>query len=203
MWHSAIFSDSRGWAVRALRRAAVLLVLVLAGAPATSSAQVLLTQDEALRLVFPEPAEIERRTAYLDADRIAELEEETGIEQQSTIVTYYVGREGDRPLGVAYFDVHRVRTLPEVLMVHVEPGGSVGRIEVLRFAEPQEYLAPAGWLERFEGRRLAGDLADKHAVAGITGATLTSRAVTEAVRRTLALHGWLDPLADAGGAAAP
>lgn len=203
MWRSATSSESLGRAARALGRVAVLLSFALAGAPSASRAQVLLTQEEALRLAFPEPAEIERRTAYLDAGRIAELEEETGIEQPSTIVTYYVGRERGRPLGVAYFDVHRVRTLPEVVMVHIEPGGSVGRIEVLRFAEPQEYLAPAGWLERFEGRRLAGDLDEKDAVAGITGATLTSRAVTEAVRRTLALHGWLDPLADADGAGAP
>lgn len=185
-----------------MRRAAVAALLLLAAAPA-ADAQVLLTQEEALRLVFPEPAEIERRTAYLDDARVADLEEETGIEQPSSIITYYVGTEGDRPLGVAYFDAHRVRTLPEVLMVHVTPGGTVGRIEVLRFAEPPEYLAPAGWLDRFVGRRLAGDLADKNAVAGISGATLTSRAVTDAVRRTLALHGWLDPLADAEEADAP
>lgn len=203
MWRSATSSERGGRAARVLLRAAVPLVLFLVGGPAAASAQVLLTQEEALRLVFPEPAEIERRTAYLDADRVADLEEATGTEQPSTIVTYYVGTEGDRPLGVAYFDVHRVRTLPEVLMVHVEPDGRVGRIEVLRFAEPQEYLAPAGWLDRFEGRRLVGDLDDKNAVAGITGATLTSRAVTEAVRRTLALHEWLDPLSDDTGTGAP
>lgn len=186
-----------------MRRAALLLSLMFASGPSAAAGQVLLTQDEALRLAFPEPAEIERRTAYLDAERMADLEAETGIEQPSTIVTYYVGREGDRDLGVAYFDVHRVRTLPEVLMVQVEPDGTVGRIEVLRFAEPQEYIAPEGWLERFEGRRLVDDLAEKNAVAGITGATLTSRAVTEAVRRTLALHAWLDPLSDGEGTASP
>ncbi|MFW6084293.1 MAG: FMN-binding protein [Gemmatimonadota bacterium] len=175
------------------------MFLPLAVAPVAAPAQVLLTQEEALRLVFPEPAEIERRTAYLDAERLAELEEASGTEQPSTIITYYVGREGDRPLGVAYFDAHRVRTLPEVLMVHVEPDGRVGRIEVLRFAEPQEYLAPAGWLDRFEGRRLDGDLDDRNAVAGITGATLTSRAIEQAVRRTLALHAWLDPLSTDSG----
>lgn len=203
MCRSATSSERRGRAARVVLRAAVPLLLLLAAGPAAAIGQVLLTQEEALRLVFPEPAEIERRTAYLDADRVAELEETTGTEQPSTIITYYVGTEGDRPLGVAYFDVHRVRTLSEVLMVHVEPGGSVGRIEVLRFAEPQEYLAPAGWLNRFEGRRLDGDLDDKNAVAGITGATLTSRAVAEAVRRTLALHAWLDPLADVDGTASP
>jgi len=162
--------------------------------PARAPAQVLLTQDEALRLAFPAPAEIERRTAYLDEAQLARIEDEAGVELESTVVTYYVGRSPEGPLGAAYFDVHRVRTLPEVLMIVVDADGRVERIEVLRFAEPPEYLAPDGWLARFEGRRLANDLDGKNAVAGITGATLTSRAVTNAVRRTLALHAFLAPL---------
>lgn len=195
MWRSATSSDSPGRRRRTGRLAAVAgVVLVLAAPPAPAAAQVLLTQDEALRLAFPEPAEIERRTAYLDEVQLARIEEETGIELESTVVTYYVGRTAEGPLGAAYFDVHRVRTLPEVLMIVVDPEGRVERIEVLRFAEPPEYLAPDGWLERFEGRALAGDLAEKNAVAGMSGATLSSRAVTGAVRRALALHGWLDPL---------
>lgn len=196
MWPSVISSESppsRG-GPRRFAVAAALGLLLAAASPADGSAQVLLTQDEALRLAFPEPAEIERRTAYLDEDQLARIEEETGQAPQSTIVTYYVGRADGRPLGVAYFDVHRVRTLPEVLMIVVDPAARVERIEVLRFSEPPEYQAPAGWLERFEDRPLV-DLARKNAVAGMTGATLTSRAVAEAVRRTLALHAFLDPLA--------
>lgn len=170
--------------------------LAVIGLPQPSPAvgQVLLTQDEALRLAFPEPAEIERRTAFLDqadVDRVAEL---AGSEPPRTLVTYYVGRSGDGPLGVAYFDVHRVRTLPELLMIVVTPAGRVTRIEILRFAEPREYMAPGGWLEQFTQRGLTGDLVNKNAVAGITGATLTSRAVTDGVRRVLALHEILDPL---------
>lgn len=168
---------------------------VLASAPPPAPAQVLLTQDEALRLAFPEPAEIERRTAYLDEAQLDRIAEEADVELESTVVSYYVGRTEEGPTGAAYFDVHRVRTLPEVLMIVVDPEGRVARIEVLRFAEPPEYKAPEGWLERFEGRGLDGDLAGKNAVAGMTGATLTSRAVTDAVRRTLALHGFLEPLA--------
>jgi len=165
-----------------------------AAAPAPAAAQVFLTQDEALQLAFPGATEIERRTAYLDAQRAETMERKTGVGPPSTIVTYYVGWQGDRPLGAAYFDMHRVRTLPEVLMIVIDPGGRVDRIEVVRFGEPREYVPPAGWLDRFDGRRLKGDLEEKNAVAGMTGATLTSRAVTEAVRRTLALYAFLDPL---------
>lgn len=177
-------------ALRTLGVAVVVIVLQ----PLPASAQVLLTQDEALRLSFPEPAMIERRTAFLERSQIDRVSELAGSKPAGTLVTYYVGRSADGPLGVAYFDVHRVRTLPELLMIVVTPGGRVERIEILRFSEPREYMAPDGWLDRFTERRLEDDLGNKSAVVGMTGATLTSRAVTDAVRRALALHEILDPL---------
>lgn len=159
-----------------------------------AQAQTRLTQDEALRLAFPEPALIERHTAYLDEAQLAAASELAGSDVKVGVVTYYVARSGETPLGVAWFDVHRVRTHPEVLMIVVSPAGQVRRIELLRFAEPPKYAPPAGWLARFRGRRLADDLDAKDAVAGMSGATLTSRAVTAAVRRALALQETIRPL---------
>jgi len=176
--------------------AACLLFSAGALRPVPASGQVLLTQDEALRLAFPGFVEVERRTAFLGEVERARVADLAGSKASGALVTYYVGRTPDGPVGVAYFDVHRVRTLPEVLMVVVTPTGRIDRIEILRFAEPREYMAPAGWLELFEDHGLVGDLANKNTVAWITGATLTSRAVTDAVRRVLAVHEILDPLGD-------
>lgn len=157
--------------------------------PVGSDAQTFLTQEEALALAFPAPATVERRTAFLDEEELAQAQAAAGeAEVRSGIVTYYVGRSEDRTLGYAYFDAHRVRTLDEVLMIVVDPEGTVERIEVLRFAEPREYLPPERWLERFEGRSLDDRLSTKGEIVNLTGATLTSRAVTRAVRRVLALH---------------
>lgn len=154
-----------------------------------ASAQTFLTQEEALRLAFPPPAAVERETAFLDAEGLALARRLAGdAELESGIVTYYVGRNGEQVLGYAYFDVHRVRTLPEVLMVVVTPAGAVDRVEVLKFSEPREYLAPERWLAQFEGRPLGPKLSTKGGIVNITGGTLTSRAVTRAVRRVLALH---------------
>lgn len=96
-------------------------------------------------------------------------------------------------MGAAYFDAHRVRTLPEVLMIVVGPEGRVRRIEILRFSEPPEYEAPRSWLEQFREKPLSDDLSLKGSIVNITGATLTSRAVTNATRRTLAIHSVVRP----------
>lgn len=204
MWRSAICSDGRpprpAVAAGALGLAAAVLTAAVAGSPAR--AQETLTQREALRLAFPEPAEIGRETAFLEEEQIARVRELAGgVELKQGVVTYYVGRRDGEPLGVAYFDAHRVRTLREVLMIVVAPDASVDRVEVLRFDEPPEYRAPEGWLRDLEGRRLSDGLARGRGVTNITGATLTSRAVERAVRRTLALHRVISPLAPEDGEA--
>lgn len=155
-----------------------------------------LTQEEALRLAFPPPATIERRTAFLEEADRAQAARWAGpdVDVDQSVVTYYVGYSDDvGPIGVAYFDVHRVRTLSEVLMIVVTPDDRIERVEVLRFSEPPEYRAPEGWLEQFEGRGLNEELSLKGGIVNITGATLTSRAVTLAARRVLALHRVIRP----------
>lgn len=160
-----------------------------------AGAQVLMTQEEALRLAFPEPAVIERRTAYLDDAQVADVRRlaEPWSGRDRAVVTYYVGYQADESLGAAYFDAHRVRTLQEVLMVVVDPGGRVSRVEVLGFAEPPEYMAPEGWLELFSGRMLEAGTSTRGDIPILTGATLTSHAVSEAVRLSLALHQVIRP----------
>lgn len=215
MWRWATCSDRRRGRPAARlpagsRRAGASLVLaaVLAlgpgPAPGTASAQTLLTQEEALRLAFPAPAGIERRTAFLTEVQEDEVARLAGHEPATSVVTYYVGRSAEgEPLGVAWFDVHRVRTLPEALMIVAAPDGRVRRVEVLKFAEPPEYIASGRWLAQFEGRALDDDLAVRRGIVNLTGATLTSRAVTDAVRRALAIQAVVRPFAgDSAGAAA-
>lgn len=182
--------------------AALCLAGILNALPGTAAAQEVLTQDEALRLAFPGATAIERKTAYLGRKELADAQALAGrgVEVRQGVVSYYVARRGSVPLGVAYFDAHRVRTLPEVVMVVVSPGGAVERVEILKFSEPPEYRAPEGWLELFGDRRLSGDLSLKRGIPSLTGATLTADAVTDAVRRVLALHRVIRPLAAPSGA---
>jgi hypothetical protein len=182
----------------ALRIAAgACLALAVAGGGRVDAQE--LTQEQALRLAFPPPARVERRTAYLDDSHLGRARTLAGREAEieSTVVSYYVGFQGDQPIGAAYFDSHRVRTLPEVLMIVVDPAGRLRKVELMRFAEPPEYSPPARWLSQLVGRVLDDDLSERRGIAGITGATLTTRAVARAARRVLALHRVIDPF-DAG-----
>ncbi len=174
---------------------------VAGAAPAAASAQ--LTQQEALATAFP-GAQIERRTAFLSEADLASVRSAAGPDApvDQAVVTYYVARRDGEAAGVAYFDSHRVRTLNEVLMIVVQPDDRIRTIEVLRFAEPPEYHARDAWLRQFEGRALDADLSLKARIANMTGATLTSNAITRAARRVLAMHARIQPFGRPSAASA-
>jgi Na+-translocating ferredoxin:NAD+ oxidoreductase RnfG subunit len=77
-------------------------------------------------------------------------------------------------------------------MVAVSAEGAVVGIRVLAFREPAEYMAADGWMEQFRGKTAGDDIRMKKNIDGITGATLTSRAVTQCARRVLAVHQTLE-----------
>ena len=173
----------RCWATSSRR--ALVLLLLLAAVPA--AAKVFLTVDEAVKLAFP-GCEVARRSAFLKPEQVKKARDLSGAEVPSAVVTYYAATRNGQPAGTAYFDTHRVRTLPETLMIVVDPQGKVGRVEVISFREPEDYMPRGVWYAQFLGRSLDSELQLKRGIRPVTGATLTARATTDAVRRVLALH---------------
>ena len=183
-------------------RRASSLVPVLAAAlalPAAVGARVLVTVDEALALAFP-GATIERRTVFLTPEQLARAADLAGSPAPSAIVHPYEARHEGELVGTAYFDTHVVRTLAETVMVVVRPDGTVGRVEVIAFDEPPDYLPREAWYRQLDGRPLDDELDLRRAVRPVSGATLTARATLDATRRVLALH---RVLAEAAASARP
>jgi len=150
-------------------------------------AKVFSTQDDALSRAFP-GAEIKRSSVFLTDKQIERVEQQGSVKLRSPILAIYEAfRDGDR-IGTAYFDAHRVRTLPETLMIVVDHEDRICDIDVLEFKEPQEYLPRPKWYEQFLGRKLDSELSMGRGVDGVTGATLTARATVNAARRALAIH---------------
>lgn len=190
MWRSAICSSDGGQRSGRRRldgRLAGLLAAAALLAPWAAPARVLLEVQAALASAFP-GCEIEARTAYLKPAELTEARAAAGVEVASALVVRHVATCGGLPGGTAYFDAHRVRTLSETVMVVVDGEGRVEQVEVLSFDEPPDYLPASPWYRQFVGHALDSDLALKRGIDGITGATLTARATTDAVRRVLAVH---------------
>jgi Na+-translocating ferredoxin:NAD+ oxidoreductase RnfG subunit len=172
----------------AVLRRAVLLAALLAASAGALALPVYSSREQALARAFPPPAVTERKAYFLtDAER-ERASRLAKAKVDSSLVVAYVGRGPKGIVGTAYFDTHTVRTMPETILVTVKPDGNVGGVEVVAFGEPEDYLPRPRWLRLFGGKRLDADLAVGRGLAHVTGATLTARAIAEAVRRVLAIH---------------
>ncbi len=167
----------------------LLTVVVLAGSAFTAlpaRARVLMPQKTALAIAFPH-GNYERKSAFLTDAQASAAEKAAGAKLETKLWTYYVAGST-----TAYFDSHLVRTMNETIMVVVGSDAKVAFVEVLSFAEPEDFMASKKWLKQFEGRPLDDELAVRRGLRGISGATLTSEAAASAVRRVLAVHGVLN-----------
>jgi hypothetical protein len=171
-----------------LRSKRFVLALALALAAAPAGGEVYLSQREALALAFPGADRIEKETTLLDDAQAAAVEKLSGAELESRLVTLHHGYRGDELLGHALIDVHTVRTLPEAFLVVLTPDGRVGNLRILAFYEPSEYKPPDRFLAQFDARTLDPELRLGGAIHGIAGSSLSARAVTTGVRRSLALY---------------
>ncbi len=168
--------------------AALMLAPLLCLAPEDARARVHMTQQEALKTAFPPPQTVERQTLYLRAEQAERAAAEAGGTIERHVVPYYTGRLNQRVTGYAYFDTHLVRTLPETILVRLTPEGQIAVIDIVSFDEPEDYLPNRRWLRQFAARGLDRELSLKGSIRVLSGATLSSRAITAAARRVLALH---------------
>ncbi len=126
---------------------------------------------------------IQKTTHYLTAEQLGRL----GRVPTAIIVRYQIACASLGSKWV-YFDSHRVRTQSETLAIVIGGDSRLEEVRVLSFDEPEEYLPKPKWFQVFTGKGLSPSLALQADIPMITGATLSARSATEAVRRTLSIH---------------
>ncbi len=145
------------------------------------------TPQQALKDAFP-GAKIEVKNIVLSKQQVEKIEKLSGVRLSSRLVSWYIAKRGDSVVGYAYIDSHIVRTHPEVVLYTLTPDGRIDIVEVLAFNEPLEYMPDENWLKLFKGKSLGPDtLRLRRDIPNMTGATLTSRAITDNTRKVLAM----------------
>lgn len=164
----------------------LVLALVLFVAAATPlAADVHLTVEEALELAWP-GCTVERTTVFLTEAQKTRVLELSRVDVPTSIIHPYRVQCDGTSAGMAFFDAHDVRAKGEVLMIAVNPDGTVLRVEVLSFDDHPDYLPRKEWYHQFQSLPLDDGMALERKIIPTTGATLTSRSTVNAVRRSLA-----------------
>jgi hypothetical protein len=143
--------------------------------------------DVALQRLFPKAA-IARKSTVLTEPESTRLAELLGEKVTKSLVSYYQITLPDGEQCYAYLDAHRVRTLPQTLLISLSREGVVYSVDVLLFREPEEYLPKRAWYDQFKDKQLTKNLRLNRGIQGVSGATLTGQATVSSTRKVLAIH---------------
>ena len=163
----------------------IALLLVVTALP--SVATIFYSKSEAMVLAFGEGAQVENVSLFPDDQQKATIEQEAKAKLDSGLFTFYVGKQQGKLLGYAAIETITVRTKPETLMIVLTPEGVVRNVYTLAFHEPPEYQPPERWFEQLSGRPLV-EMDFNKGVQGVSGATLSTRAAVNSVRKVMSIY---------------
>jgi hypothetical protein len=148
-----------------------------------------LTIGAAQKLAFPAATRFaEAHVVYRPAD-IEAIQRISGQPVRTRGEQVWKALAGERLLGFFILDYVIGKHLVIDYSVSLEPDGRVRRVDVLEYREAYGgEIRNSSWLAQFVGKRSQSALEVDKDIRNISGATLSSRHVTEGVKRVLALY---------------
>jgi len=147
---------------------------------------LLIKPEEALEKTFPEHS-FEKKSFMIDKKTKSLIEKSFKTRLKTSIFRVYLIKKNNKIEAYALLHSHRVRTKKETVLITMDRNCSVIDIEVIAFYEPPEYIPPEKWLDNLKGKNPENPPVVKKNIPNITGATLSSRAITDAVRQAVGI----------------
>jgi Na+-translocating ferredoxin:NAD+ oxidoreductase RnfG subunit len=153
--------------------------------------KVFITPEEALKDAFGNCI-IEKKRIYLTENDATILEKELGFKIKHRFYSFYIAKDHKNVSGYALLQTDVVRTKEMSLMVILNPDYSIKNLYLISFYEPIEYKPSERWLKLFINKNKNDPLVPGIDLPVVSGATLTSRTVSNMVRLTLKLAKYLE-----------
>lgn len=172
-----------------MTRSSWLLPLASIVVAVPAQATQYLSVEQAQRLCFPEASEFVAAHIIFKPPDIAAIERASGQKVRTRGEQVWRAQAGGRLVG--FFIVDYVIGKHEAIdyAVALDAAGKVRRVEVLQYREAYgSEIANHDWLAQFAGKGGGDSLVPGRDITIISGATLSSRHVTEGVKRVLAIH---------------
>jgi thiamine biosynthesis lipoprotein len=158
------------------------------------AATVYFTEKEALSAMMPDADRLEEREVVLSAEQKALAGERAGRGFREDQFRFQVGYKGDALVGHALVLDVIGKERPITFMVGIAPDGTVIGVEVLIYRESEgSQVRSRRFTGQFRQKKWDDPLRLGSDIQPISGATLSSRAATYAVRKTLAIFSVIPP----------
>lgn len=156
--------------------------------PAPASATVYLTIQAAQQAMFAEATFVPHPIAFTPDQRKA-IAKASGVGSFERVQRVWEVRSGNQRAG--WFIVDRVLGKHEMITyaVALTTDGAVKRVEILEYRETYGgEIRNAAWRQQFVGKRFGSGVQLDKDIKNISGATLSSRHVTDGIRRLLVTY---------------
>jgi len=164
-------------------------VILTMARPVLCPAEELATADQALRKIFPQAQSFIRREILLTPEqtgRIAAGAQMTFDEAHSLKITVYLAQNSGRTSGYGFEDTVHGKWGPIHYLVGVDLAGAVIDTVILDYQEIRgKPVAKRRFLKQYRGKSARDPLQLKEDINGISGATISSRSLTEGIRKLL------------------
>ena len=159
-----------------------------AGPDGPEHVKVYYTEAQALARVFADADRQWQETWEPTADERATLESQLGWKVPEAAFTFHRASRGGRDLGWALMLEEKGRFKPITFLVHLGPDRHVAAVLVMVYRESRgDAVRRTRFLDQFAGKDADDPLRLNRDVVGISGATLSSRALAAGVRKALLL----------------
>jgi Na+-translocating ferredoxin:NAD+ oxidoreductase RnfG subunit len=153
-----------------------------------SMAEVFLTEEEAVKLMFPKSERIKKELLRVPMDKKMAIEERIGWKFPEDTFEVYIGETGAQIDGYALIQNTIGKHKPMTYMVGVDNTGHVLNVELLVFREARgSEVRTKRFNVQYEGKTASDPVRINKDIINISGATMSVRSISAGVKRVLVL----------------
>ncbi|MBU6479947.1 MAG: FMN-binding protein [Nitrospirae bacterium] len=151
-------------------------------------AEVFLTEEDALKLMFPQSERVRKEVLKLSPEKKQQIEERIGWKFPEESFEVYIGETGAQINGYALVQNTIGKHKPMTYMVGVDNTGRVLNVELLVFREARgSEVRTKRFNVQYEGKTVLDPVRINKDIINISGATMSVRSMSAGIKRALVL----------------
>jgi Na+-translocating ferredoxin:NAD+ oxidoreductase RnfG subunit len=151
-------------------------------------AEVYLTEEEALKLMFPKSERIKKDLLRVSTEKKTVIEERIGWKFPENDFEVFIGETGRQIDGYALVQNTIGKHKPMTYMVGIDNTGHVLNVELLVFREARgSEVRTKRFNTQYEGKTVSDPVRLNKDIINISGATMSVRSMTAGIKRALVL----------------
>ena len=164
-----------------------MLLLAWAGTACPLQSEVLLKTDDALERAFPAPLSVEIRWVTVSSNHAEKINRVIDSKTLPSVLKYYEASDKKGIAGYAAIDSTSGKHGPIKFLLVVNLDMTVRSVTILSHREKRgRPIKERRFLSQFTGKKMFDRFRINSDIHGVTGATISSRAVATGVKKVLA-----------------